>query len=41
MPTYLRSWYIQKLIDTREAEIQALRNHSQVQAGTVLQKEEE
>ena len=36
-----RASMAEQIAQSREAEIQALRNHSQVQAGTVLQKEEE
>lgn len=36
-----RAQMAEQIAHQREAEIQALRNHSQIQAGTVLQKEEE
>ena len=36
-----RAQMAEQIAQQREAEIQALRNHSQIQAGTVLQKEEE
>ncbi len=36
-----RAQMAEQIASQREAEIQALRNHSQIQAGTVLQKEEE
>jgi hypothetical protein len=36
-----RAQMAEQIASQREAEIQALRNHSQIQAGTVLQREEE
>jgi len=36
-----RAQMAEQIAQQREAEIQALRNHSQIQAGTVLEKEEE